>query len=296
MGNPNTQTVSVPHLGGIDASYQMPYKYDSSKPTLVLVNSFTTDSELYKAQYENKQLTDAMNLISIEPLGHGQTRTKSRQFTYWDSAIMNLQVLEKLGIKKAYALGTSQGGWIVTRMALLAPDVMAGIIPLGTSMNKECQRTIDLGCWDGYNDVDKAVQAFWSKEAVPDFEVPLWYSDFLIDIGFGKDVDSKVRDFWRNQIKNNYVGEEGRQRIHMAAINLRDRDGLHARIADLECPVLWIHGTSDVVYSVANAKEELPLFKKTNPKLQVVEGGQHFLSFSHPEEIAQALLGFVKEK
>lgn len=173
---------------------------------------------------------------------------------------------------------------------------MAGIIPLGTSMNKECQRTIDLGCWDGYNDVDNAVQAFWSKEAVPDFEVPLWYSDFLIDIGFGKDVDSKVRDFWRNQIKNNYVGEEGRQRIHMAAINLRDRDGLHARIADLECPVLWIHGTSDVVYSVANAKEELPLFKKTNPKLQVVEGGQHFLSFSHPEEIAQALLGFVKEK
>ena len=81
MGNPNTQTVSVPHLGGIDASYQMPSKYDSSKPTLVLVNSFTTDSELYKAQYENKQLTDAMNLISIEPLGHGQTRTKSRQFT-----------------------------------------------------------------------------------------------------------------------------------------------------------------------------------------------------------------------
>jgi microsomal epoxide hydrolase len=38
---------------------------------------------------------------------------------------MNLQVLEKLGIKKAYALGTSQGGWIVTRMALLAPDVVS---------------------------------------------------------------------------------------------------------------------------------------------------------------------------
>jgi hypothetical protein len=81
MVNSNTQTISVPHLGGIEAAYQMPKKYDSSKPTLVLVNSFTTDSELYKAQYENKQLTDAMNLISIEPLGHGQTRTKSQQFT-----------------------------------------------------------------------------------------------------------------------------------------------------------------------------------------------------------------------
>lgn len=38
------------------------------------------------------------------------------------TAIMNLQVLEALGIEKAFALGTSQGGFIVTRMALLDPD------------------------------------------------------------------------------------------------------------------------------------------------------------------------------
>ena len=119
------QTVRVPHLGGIDAAYQQPFPYDESKPTLVLVNSFTTDSDLYKAQFADKRLTDKMNLIAIELLGHGQTRTKSAQFTYWDTAIMNLQVLEAKGIKKAYALGTSQGGWVVARMALLAPDVVS---------------------------------------------------------------------------------------------------------------------------------------------------------------------------
>lgn len=119
---PNTKTVYVPHLGGTDAAYQMPHPYDSSKPTLVLVNSFTTSSELYRGQYQNKTLTDAMNLISIELLGHGQTRTKSETFTYWDTAIMNLQVLDALGIKKAFVLGTSQGGWITVRMALLGPD------------------------------------------------------------------------------------------------------------------------------------------------------------------------------
>ena len=40
----NTKIVHVPHLGGIDASYQMPHPYDPSKPTLILVNSFTTSS------------------------------------------------------------------------------------------------------------------------------------------------------------------------------------------------------------------------------------------------------------
>lgn len=125
---PNTKTVHVAHLGGIDAAYQMPKAYDSSKPTLVLVNSFTTSSELYSSQYANKELNDAMNLISIELLGHGQTRTKSRNFTYWDTAIMNLQVLEALGIKgKIFVLGTSQGGWITVRMALLAPGKVCSL-------------------------------------------------------------------------------------------------------------------------------------------------------------------------
>ena len=123
---PNTKTVHVSHLGGIDAAYQIPHPYDDSKPTLCLVNSFTTSSELYKAQYANKKLTDAMNLISIELLGHGQTRTKSENFTYWDTAIMNVQVLDALGMagegKKVFVLGTSQGGWITARMALVAPE------------------------------------------------------------------------------------------------------------------------------------------------------------------------------
>jgi len=118
----NTKTVHVSHLGGIEAGYQMPHPYDPSKPTLVLVNSFTTSSELYRGQYANKKLTDTMNLLAIELLGHGKTRTKSENFTYWDTAIMNLQVMEALGVKKAFVLGTSQGGWITVRMALLAPD------------------------------------------------------------------------------------------------------------------------------------------------------------------------------
>lgn len=118
----NTKTVHVPHLGGIEASYQMPHPYDPKKPTLVLVNSFTTSAELYREQYANKELTDTMNLLAIELLGHGQTRTKRENWTYWDTAEMNLQVLDALNIDKAFVLGTSQGGWITVRMALMRPE------------------------------------------------------------------------------------------------------------------------------------------------------------------------------
>jgi pimeloyl-ACP methyl ester carboxylesterase len=121
---PNTQTVTVPHLGGITAAYQTSGPLDPSKPTLLLVNSFTTSSELYRDAYTDKALTSVMNLISIELLGHGQTRVHDTKthWTYWDTAIMNLQVLEKLGVQRFFVLGTSQGGWITVRMALLAPE------------------------------------------------------------------------------------------------------------------------------------------------------------------------------
>lgn len=117
-----SKTIHVSHLGGIDAGYSMPFPYDATKPTVVLVNSMCTTTDLYAEQFASKNLTDVMNLLAIEPLGHGATVSRVEHFTYWDSATMNLQVMEALGIKKAFALGTSQGGWIVTRMAILAPE------------------------------------------------------------------------------------------------------------------------------------------------------------------------------
>lgn len=126
---PGRSHVTVPHLNGTIAAYQTSGDLDATKPTLVMVNSFLTNSNLYGSQYANKNLTDRMNLIAIELLGHGETRTKSEHWTYWDTAIMNIQVLEALQKRgeiagKVFVLGTSQGGWITARMALLAPEMV----------------------------------------------------------------------------------------------------------------------------------------------------------------------------
>lgn len=67
------------------------------------------------------------------------------------------------------------------------------------------------------------------------------YCNFLIDIGFGKDCPSEMREFWQKTIKGNYKGDDGRRRARMAAINLRERDGLHGRLFDVRCPVMWLH-------------------------------------------------------
>ncbi|KAF2200510.1 alpha/beta hydrolase fold family protein [Delitschia confertaspora ATCC 74209] len=292
---PNTKTLHVPHLGGIAAAYQTP-GIDPSKPTLIMINSFTTSSELYKDQFTNKELNDTMNLVAIELLGHGQTRTENENWTYWDTAYMNIQVMDALGIDKAFVLGTSQGGWVTVRMALLAPKRILGIIPLGTSLDFESERTRKLCCWDAPTLLMQSIQDWTIDDYTPDFYPSDEYSNLVIDTGFGKDCPKEVREYWRQEIRKNYQGDSGRRRIRMAAINLRDRDGLHNRLWDVKCPVRWLHGTSDVVYSVANAQHEIKLFKNSpDARLVTIEGGQHFLSFTHPKEVAEHLIEFVKK-
>ena len=122
------QTVKVPHLGGITVGYRAS-QIDPSKPTTVLVHSFMTSHKLYDAQFDSTNVTAVTNLVAVDLLGHGSTRVDSgvEQFTYWDSAQMILQLLDHLKVDKFFALGTSQGGWIIVRMALLAPSRVSDI-------------------------------------------------------------------------------------------------------------------------------------------------------------------------
>jgi pimeloyl-ACP methyl ester carboxylesterase len=286
-------TVTVPHLGTSIIGYKPGKAYDPSLPTLVMVNSFTTSVEQYRPQFADEKLTATANLLAIEPYGHGQTRASYEQFTYWDSAIANLQVLDALDIPEAFVLGTSQGGWIAARMAILAPGTVKGIIPLGTSMDFESPRSRDLGCWDGIEFCTPAIDAL-AEPVGEDWVIPIELVDAVLKEGLGEDVSPEERAFWHATYQKNYTGDTGRKHVRTCTINLRDRDGLHARLDGVRCPVLRMHGTEDPVYSVANAEDEMTLFV-TSPgaELHVVSGGRHFLSASNPDDVNAATAEFI---
>ena len=236
-----TNTIEVPHLGGIKAGYALSGgAYDPSKPTCVLINSMCTTVSLYKDQFADKSLTDALNLLAIEPLGHGATSCPIEHFTYWDTAIMALQVLDKLGIDKAFALGTSQGGWMVTRMALLAPERIQGLAILGTSMDYESAESRALGGWDPKTLLAPFYDKWCSSEPTPEFVVDEVWRGMVATLGFGASVKEETVEFWHNTLKDVYKGDEGRKKLKMALGCLLDRDGLMRRVRDITCPVYWL--------------------------------------------------------
>ena len=161
-------------------------------------------------------------------------------------------------------------------------------------MDFESSRIRELGCWDASAILSPSIEGWSSPSTETEFDIGEDYCNFLVSSGFNTHVSESDREFWIKATQENYRGEEGRKRARMAGINLRDRDGLLGRIRDVKCPVLWLHGSEDQVYSVANAKEEIELFTGAKAKeVVVVEGGAHFLSASHPKEVDGKVLEFV---
>jgi pimeloyl-ACP methyl ester carboxylesterase len=114
--------VNVSHLGGITVGYKLAKPLVGSKATLIMIAGFSATSTLFKPQLTDPSLQQYMNLLALEPLGHGATKTKSPAWSIWDSAYAFVQVMDALGIKKAFVLGASQGGFLAAQMALYAPD------------------------------------------------------------------------------------------------------------------------------------------------------------------------------
>lgn len=109
-------------------------------------------------------------------------------------------------------------------------------------MDSESPRSRELGCWDGAQVASGLVQLGASQTPVaPDFEPEDAYCDFLMEIGYGKTCPAGLREKWARILKETYRGDEGKRRMCMAAINLASRDGLHARLPFVGCPVLWLH-------------------------------------------------------
>ncbi|KAF2143547.1 uncharacterized protein K452DRAFT_224678 [Aplosporella prunicola CBS 121167] len=291
-----SKTVHVPHLGGIEVGYEMPFPYDAAKPTVILVNSMCTTASLYLEQFKSETLKSLVNLLAIEPLGHGRTVSKSEHFTYWDSAAMNIQVMDALGIKKAFALGTSQGGWVVARMALLAPERIEGIMPLGTSMDYESSYSRTKRCWEPTSILAPFAEKWTSATPTHDWLVDDVWCGMVASIGFGEEATEDLTKFWINTLKDVYKGDVGRMKARMAVICLLTRDGLLMRVGDIRCPVYWLQGTKDVPFGTELPKEHIKLFTRSpEARLEFIEGGNHYLNATHPKEVESFLVEMVRK-
>lgn len=103
-------------------------------PVVLLLHSFLMDTEMFAPQVA--ALGADFHLVALDARGHGGTPADG-PFDYWAVARDALAVLDELDVAEAAVIGTSQGGFVGLRLALLAPDRIRALAVLGTSAAAE---------------------------------------------------------------------------------------------------------------------------------------------------------------
>jgi pimeloyl-ACP methyl ester carboxylesterase len=235
-------------------------------PVVVALHSFLMDGEMFRPQLA--ELGGQFRFITVDERGHGGTPAGG-PFSYWDVARDVLGLLDELGIERAAVIGTSQGGFVGLRMALLAPDRVAALVLLGTSAAAE-----DVKSAEHYRQLRDTWVAGGPVEGL---------LDMVAVICLGDTPAAEWKAKWR--------GVDGARFAPMLD-TLVGRDGLLHRLAEVRCPTLVLHGSADAAYPLCRAAEIVEGVPSAEP-LVVVDGGAHFLSLTDATAVNPHLREFL---
>ena len=266
-----SQTTTLP--GGQQVHYVDSPGPSATAPTVVLLHAFLMDNRMFEPQLE--ALGHDFRLVAVDERGHGGTPGNG-PFDYWDVARDVLVLLDELQVERAAVVGTSQGGFVGMRMALLAPERVSALAVLGTSANAQ-----DPEIAAGYLQMGE----IWAAKGGTAELV-----DTMVAICLGSRAPESVQATWRAawaQVPGDRV---------LANIRpLVSRDSLVERLPEISCPTLVLHGSADAAYPVAHGQQIVDGVPGAEP-LVLVEGGAHFLSLTDAEEVNPSLRAFLAKQ
>lgn len=233
-------------------------------PPVVLLHSFLMDATMWAPQVE--AFGKDYRLIAIDERGHGDTPV-SAPFDHWDVARDALAVLDALNVGAAAVVGTSQGGFVALRMALLAPERVTALAVLGTS---------------GEAEDEQIAAAYQQLTEVWIAQGPATVVEATARICLGDYDASEWTPRW-SQVEPD--------RLRLISNALISRDGVLDRVGEIAVPALVLHGTADLAYPVAKAEALVAALPKA--ELVTVEDGAHFLSLTHAADVNPHLARFL---
>nr|WP_276514928.1 alpha/beta hydrolase [Nocardia transvalensis] len=234
----------------------------------MLLHSYLMNADMFAPQVA--ALGSAFRLIAMDERGHGETPADG-PFTYWDVARDALGLLDALSVDRCAVVGTSQGGFIALRMALLAPERISALALLGTSGTVE-----DPEVAAAYRQAAAAWREFGPTPELLDMNAAICLGDYDA---------TEWQALWRQLPAD---------RIDRVLTPLVERDSVLDRAPEIACPALVLHGTADAAYPVDRARELAQALPNSEPPI-IVEGGAHFLSLTDAEAVNPHLRTFLEK-
>jgi 3-oxoadipate enol-lactonase len=255
-------------VGGIELSYE---RSGSGPPLLLIMGMSGTFSHWPEAFLE--ELRAGSEVIVYDHRGIGESTPREGPVTIAGLAEDAAGLLGALEIDSADVLGISMGGMVAQELALAHPERI-GALALGCTYcggegssltGPEVIQRLAKGMSSG--DREHAVRTAWEVNTSPAFaasDAGLQAWETFRAIGLRRAVPVPVI---------------------MAQMQACVAHDTSARLAQLEMPTLIVHGTADLMITVANA----PLIHRHIPgsHLEILDGAGHLFFWEQPHRSAE---------
>lgn len=183
-------------------------------------------------------ISEHARCIAIDSIGYGQSvSAPSTEYGIKEWVRHAVRVLDALGIDKTWIVGNSLGGWLAFQFALDYPERLHGIVSMGTGGAK----------------LTKALKGH-SNPTLTEEGIRNTLELFVVDKSLVTDELVKLR-------YESALNDTASDRLkEVVTARDRDRDAIPLdfdRMAELDIPVLLIHGVQDAVIPVSRTWEIL---------------------------------------
>lgn len=236
-------------------------------------HSLLLDSDMFAPQID--ALSTKYRCIALDFRGHGRSAPAHQPFTLEDYRDDVFAVADALGVERFHWVGLSQGGMTGMRMALHAPERMAGLVLLDTSADVE--EPAKLQQFRLFAD-----QMRKAPLTEPMAQMALAMTFFTQQYLAGNPQMEAA--YARKLMEND--GES----IYHATLAVVERESILEHLKRIELPTLIMAGEKDTATTPEKAQqiyERIP-----GSALQIIPDAAHISTLENPDFVNEHLLTF----
>jgi pimeloyl-ACP methyl ester carboxylesterase len=249
------------------------YEVRGQGPALILGHSLLLDNTMWDEVVE--ALARRHRVIAVEARGHGRS-TADGPMSLWDLADDWRAILDQEEVDRAFVCGLSMGGMTGMRLALRAPDRVAGLALLDTSADPEPRRSRFE-----YRVLSEIVRRFGFRRAF----LPTARKAFLgRTTRRGRpDLVARLDERLLAVSPMTYFGSRA----------VFDRESILDQLGAIRCPTLVLTGEEDAATPPARARRIADAI--AGARLVTIPGAGHLTPMEAPLAVTRELEQFLEE-
>ncbi len=258
----------------------IPYAYSDigSGPPIIFAHGLFTDRSMFDAQFA--AFASNYRCFNFDLPAHGRSGFRREGWSL-DTITDDLALfIQESGLQKVTFIGQSQGGMIGMRLAARYPELVEGLVLIGTGFKAEEPDRLsfwtDLAAMLLTGSYEERSEAFWQIQ-----------------------VSTKSKNWTEENIELALKQKNAMLDLSPEGLNLAiqaavlDRGDCADLLPLIQAKVLILHGSRDQAIPIEQAKKMADLCSRS--QLEIIEGANHHLPLEKPEVVSVVISQFLKD-